>query len=252
MNRSKQSITLHTLSCDDLDFGTIKNIVLNNANIENVKTDIEIERITGIIKKEYQYSAKRSLEDEDISGKSDFKYFRFLIKKQQAGFSIILHYEGRYGAYTNLKNIIIIYLKENDITNYTFATHYRLYKDIKFSDLKKIEYKSEKLYNTSKTLGNWKRTTIELYKINDVTKLGDGNENVSKTKILEFLKINDCDEDRGEKSMILYLKTGKKVNFLDIRNTHFDIDIEYEDYLPRHDLFIRKVEAVLQKINESD
>lgn len=232
----RKLVSNNTLSLDDL-----YNILSKSENIEDLKKNQNARIIVGTIKKSYNYDAKRYIEDQNISGKQEYKFFKFVIKEELTGYIIACHYEGQFGAFSVLRDILQTEIKPLEI-----FLLYKKYKDIKYSDLKKIEHKSTKYEKKPTSWGIFKQKKEE---VRELKIQNPSNEEISKEKLYTLLSIKD-DGDTDEETVALYvtLKNGRRINILDTKNTHFPMgNIEYVNNLPREDKFISKVSEIITK-----
>lgn len=238
---SKSIVFRKLVSNNILSLDHLYDILDNSENIEDLKKKQEDRLIVGTIKKSYNYDAKRYIEDQNVSGKQEYKFFKFVIKEELTGYFIACHYEGQFGAFSVLRDILQTEIKPLEI-----FLLYKKYKDIKYSDLKKIEHKSTKYEKKPTPWGIFKQKKEEVREL----KIQDSsNEEISKEKLYTLLSIKD-DGDEDEEIVALYvtLKNGRKINILDTKNTHFPMgNIEYVNNLPREDKFISKVSEIITK-----
>lgn len=238
-----KSIVFRKLISDDIaSIDSLYNIFLKSNSIEDLKKYSD-KIIVGTIKKAYKYDAKRYIDNQNVSGKQEYKFFKFVIKEELKGYIIACHYEGQFGAFSILRDI----LKESK-THFEVFLIYKKYKDIQLSDLRKIEYISSRYTKESTTFGVFKKKKEDVL---ELTLNNSSEEQVSRDKLYELLSLpNPENEDENEKTTALYiiLKNGKKINILDAKNTHFSMgNIEYINNLPKEDLFVNKVNEIISK-----
>ena len=237
-----KSIVLRKLvSNNTLSLDYLYNILSKSENIEDLKKNQNARIIVGTIKKSYNYDAKRYIEDQNVSGKQEYKFFKFVIKEELTGYIIACHYEGQFGAFNVLRDILQTEIKPLEIFLF-----YKKYKDIKYSDLKKIEHKSTKYEKKQTPWGIFKQKKEE---VRELKIQNPSNEEISKEKLYKLLSIKD-EGGEEEETVALYitLKNGQKINILDTKNTHFPMgNIEYVNNLPREDKFILKVSEIITK-----
>lgn len=236
-----KSIVFRKLMSDDIaSIDSLYNIFSNSKSIEDLKKYSD-KIIVGTIKKAYKYDAKRYIDNQNVSGKQEYKFFKFVIKEELNGYIIACHYEGQFGAFSILRDI----LKANE-KHFDVFLIYKKYKDVQLSDLRKIEYISSKYTKESTSFGIFKKKKEE---VRELTLNNSSKEQVSRDKLYELLSLpNSENEDEDEKTVALYiiLKNGKKINILDAKNTHFSMEnIEYVNNLPKEDLFVGKVNEII-------
>lgn len=234
----EKNITLHKL-IDETNSLTLDDLYKHLSicsYFEDLKKNDEKEYIVGTIKKSYKYEAKRFIGKENVSGYPEFKFFKFLIKKQLAHYTIACHYERMYGGYGVLRDFLI-----NKLPKIRFEVIYKAFSDISYKDLKKVTLTCEKHEKSSVNFGIYTQKHIDFREFKFGKDNNLNNAPVSKEELCKLLSA-EVDFDEENCQLILFLKNGKKVNFLNIQNTFFELgNIPYKDDLPKEEEFIESV-----------
>lgn len=234
----EKNITLHKLidETNSLTLDDLYKHLSGSSYFEDLKKNDEKECIVGTLKKSYAYDAKRFIGKENVSGRPEFKFFKFLIKKQLTCYMIACHYEGTYGGYGVLRDFLI-----SKLPKIRFEVIYKVFSDISYKDLKKVTLTCEKHEKSSVNFGIYRQKHIDFreFKFGKDNNLND--ELVSKEGLCKLLSAGvDFDEENCQ--LVLFLKNGRKVNFLNIQNTFFELgNIPYKDDLPKEEEFIDSV-----------
>ena len=198
--------------------------------------------IIGTIRKPYSYDAKRIIGNLDVTGKDEYKFFKFLIKQELGYFLISCHYEGNYGGFNLLKEYLF-----SKIKNISITVVYKEYRDITISDLKKIEWSSMNYTKKNKTFGIFTQKKQEYIEVN-VNK-NDNKELATIENIKQYVDLPDIDVEDDGTALYITLKNNKKINLLNPQNTHFRLDnLKYKDDLPEENDFVNKVYKIWESI----
>lgn len=234
----EKNITLHKLidETNSLTLDDLYKHLSGSSYFEDLKQNDKKEYIVGTIKKSYNYEAKRFIGKENVSGHPEFKFFKFLIKKQLSYYMIACHYEGTYGGYGVLKDFLI-----SKLPKLRFEVIYKVFSDISYKDLKKVTLTCEKHEKSSRIFGMFTKKDIVFREIRFGKETSLNNDIVSKEELCKLFSV-EVDFDEENCQLILFLKNGRKVNFLNIQNTFFELgSIPYKDDLPKEEEFIESV-----------
>ena len=239
----EKSIILRKFYVEDMSLSKLYSILGECEYIEDLNIKIAEKYIVGTIRKPYLYDAKRTIGTYDVTGMNECKFFKFMIKEETEYFLIACHYEGSFGGFSIIRD----YLGQQ-IKNSRFEIIYKVFEDIKVSDLKKIQLISSTYEKTQKYFGIFKKTKQEVREV-DIN-CQDNQEIVTKSNVLKYLELPDSSSIDEENSILyLVLRNNRKINILQPQNTHFKLeDLKYKDNLPEENDFINKVYNIWENI----
>lgn len=240
----EKSIILRKLYVEDISLSELCSILGDCEYIEDLRIEIaEKKYIIGTIRKPYLYDAKRTIGAYDVTGMNECKFFKFLIKEEAGYFLIACHYEGSFGGFSIIRDYLAQKIKDS-----RFEIIYKMFDNIKISDLKKIQLISSTYEKTQKYFGIFKKTKQEVREVDINCK--DNQDIVTKDNVVKYLDLPDASGIDEETSILyLVLKNNRKINILQPQNTHFKLeDLKYKDNLPEENDFVNKVYKIWESV----
>lgn len=236
---NKASVTFRKMAGSSLTMDKIYKMLLDNKEvILDLEHDLKEEIIIGTIKKQYHYAAKRTIDNLDVAGKEEHKFFKFLIKEELGYFLVVSHYEGKYGDFVNLGIILRGLCK-----NIEFKVIYKVFNNIKMSELKKISCSYDKSEKRNEILGWFHKKETTYYEV-QLDKESSDERIITKDNVKTYLDIKESEIDPMAEcvNLYVYFKNGKILNLLDVKNTHFDLnELTYSNDLPNVEVFKESV-----------
>lgn len=239
----EKSIILRKFYAEDVSLSEVYSVLGECPYIEDLRIETNNRKyIIGTIRKPYVYDAKRTIGTYDVTGMDECKFFKFLIKEEMEYFLIACHYEGSFGGFSIIRDYLAQKFKDS-----RFEIIYKVFENIKISDLKKIKLISSKYEKEQKYFGIFKKTSQEVREVN--IECSD-DEIATKDSVIKYLNLPDATNIDEENSILyLILKNNRKINILQPQNTHFKLDdLKYKDNLPEESDFVNKVYKIWETI----
>ncbi len=240
----EKSIILRKFYVEDMNLSELYSILGECEYMEDLHIETgERKYIIGTIRKPYLYDAKRTIGAYDVTGMNECKFFKFLIKEEAEYFLIACHYEGSFGGFSIIRDYLAQKIKDS-----RFEIIYKVFENIKISDLKKIQLISSTYEKKQKYFGIFKKTKQEVSEVDIDYK--DNQEIVTKDNIAKYLDLPDTTSiDEDSSILYLILRNNRKINILQPQNTHFELEnLKYKDNLPEKNDFVNKVYKIWENI----